>query len=321
MSLTPPTLGRRDRHGKGEPTLARARVRRPSTAGISTIEMVTVIAVTGILSVGLAGILRHPMQGYSAVARRAELVELADLALLRMSRDLRRSLPNSVRVSASQDAIELLHVAAGARYRADPGTNPGTPAPVPHEDESDRLSFGGDASFNLFGRISGISFTYDEPLPEGTRVAIYPTGSDVWSAAAAQSTTGIITASGNPVTVVDDGDEDQIHLGSAHTFSLESPRKRLYLVDTPVSYVCDPDAGSLWRIDRYAAGGAQPTRLDTVPLATGTRARAADRVEACRFDYRPGTPARSGLVTLEVVIASEGERVRLHHQVPIPNAP
>jgi MSHA biogenesis protein MshO len=258
-----------------------------------------VIALTGILSVGLAGILRHPIQGYAAVSRRSELVDLADIALLRMSRDLRMALPNSVRVGSGGSALELLHAAAGGRYRAEPGINGASgPTPRDHTSATDWLSFGGDTRWNLIGRISSLSFTYGTALAAGTRVAIYPTGSDVWIAAAADTNPSMITASTNRVTLSDDGDEDQITLTSTHRFSLASPRSRLYLVDSPVSYVCDPKEQVLWRVERYAIAASQPTSLGAAPLAAGAMARVADRVESCTFQYVPGTPARSGLVTL-----------------------
>ncbi|MEZ4278539.1 MAG: hypothetical protein R3F21_02840 [Myxococcota bacterium] len=295
-------------------------VRRSS--GLSTIEVVTVIALTGVLSVGLAGILRHPMQGHAAVSRRAELVDLADLALLRMSRDLRMALPNSVRVDGTRTAIELLHVAGGARYRAEPGINDaGGPGEADHTDANDFLSFAGDARWNLLGRISGLAIAYDTPLASGSRIAIYPTGSEIWSDAAADTSPAIITASTNRITFRDDGDEDQIELASAHRFSHVSPRARLYLVDGPVTYLCDAASGVLWRIDGYAIAAGQPTDLSAAPLASGRQAQTGDRIERCVFDFVPGTPSRSGLVTLEIVIANAGERVRLLQQVPIPNAP
>lgn len=290
--------------------------------GISLIEMVTVIAVTGILSVGLAGILRHPMQGHAAVSRRAELVDLADLALLRMSRDLRRTLPNSVRVDEKGLGFELLHVAAGAAYRAEPGINAaGEKGETDHTGESDRLTFAGDDRWNLLGRVEGLEFEYGTALVRGMRIAIYPSGSEIWSDAAANASPGLVTAATNRITFFDDGDEDQIALASAHRFRHASPRARLYLVEGPVSYRCDPDTGVLWRIDGYAVAASQPTDLASAPLSSGRQARTADRIESCRFSYLPGTPTRSGLVSLEIVIASEGERVRLLQQVPIPNAP
>ena len=297
----------------GPPTLAARR-----RAGISMIEMVTVIVVTGILSVGLAGLMRHPVQGHAAVARRAELVDLAELAANRMRRDLRRALPNSVRVSDDGRAVELLHVVAGARYRAEPGINPNA---RDHTAASDWLGFGGDTRFNVLGRIGGLASSYGVPLAAGTRIAIYPTGSELWSDAAANTSPGILTASTQSIVVGDDGDEDQITLSASHVFPRTSPQGRLFLVDGPISYVCDPATGVLWRIDRYAVAASQPTLLASVPLSGGAAARVAEQVERCAFSYVPGTPARSGVVTLEITVEEDGERVRLLHQVSIPNAP
>ena len=48
---------------------------------------------------------------------------------------------------------------------------------------------------------------------------------------------------------------------------------------------------------------------------------AADHVETCRFRYLPGTASRAALVTLEVVLAEDGERVQLLQQVQVDNAP
>lgn len=286
--------------------------------GLSTIEMVTVIALTGVLSVGLAGILRHPMQGYAAVSRRAELVDLADLAVHRMSRDLRLALPNSVRIDDSGSVLELFHVAAGARYREQPGTNANGQV---HTATDDWLSYGGDSRWNLLGRISGLTFAYGTPLASGMRVAVYPTSSDVWSSAAADANPSVITASSNRVTLVDDGDEDQINLSASHRFDLASPSRRLYLVDGPVTYLCDSSAATLWRIDGYAASATQPTSLAVAPLSSGAAARTAEHVERCSFAYVPGSPARSALVTIEIVLASDDERIRLLEQVAISNAP
>ncbi|MCH7599821.1 MAG: biogenesis protein MshI [Myxococcales bacterium] len=44
-------------------------------------------------------------------------------------------------------------------------------------------------------------------------------------------------------------------------------------------------------------------------------------IESCSFDYAPGTPQRAGLVTIELVVANGGERVRVLHQVHVDNSP
>ena len=90
---------------------------------------------------------------------------------------------------------------------------------------------------------------------------------------------------------------------------------------TPPSPICDSADASLWRIDRYAVTAAQPTSQSVSPLASGSAPRASDRVEQCRFVYTPGSPTRAGLVTIELVLANEGERVRLLQQVQVQNAP
>ncbi|HEB89414.1 MAG TPA: hypothetical protein ENI85_07575 [Deltaproteobacteria bacterium] len=295
---------------------------RAGRRGFSIVELVTVIALTGILTVGLANVLQHPMNGYAAVSRRSELVALADLAIGRMVRDLRRALPNSVRVSSSGRVLELLHTSGGGRYRADPGVNdPGGPNEVDHSNGSDWLSFGGDTSFNLIGRFQNPAFIRGEALPSGTRIAIYPSSAGIWTEAALGTNPGSITPASTTLSLADDGDEDQLQLSQEHRFALESPNARLYLVDTPITFLCDPVEGTLWRIEGYPVTSSQPTDPALPPLSDGSHARAADRLESCAFDYVPGSPSRSGLVTLTLVLASGNERVRLLQQVEIRNAP
>ncbi len=291
-------------------------------AGFSLVEMVTTIAVAGVLAVGLANLLQHPLNGQIAVSRRAELTALADLAIARLDRDLRRALPNSVRVGGGGNALELMLVSTGGRYRVDPGINdPGGPSEVDHGDPSDRLSLGGDTSFNLLGRLPSRPAPYGVALATGTRLAIYPTGASIWSEAATNADPGAITPAATQITIHDDTDEDQVRISPGHTFSLSSPNARLYVVETPITYLCDPSDGSLWRVDRYAMQGSQPLGLTSAPLSGGRVARVAERIESCRFNYVAGTATRAGLATLELVLAAEGERIRMLQQVQVQNAP
>ena len=155
---------------------------RSSRSGFSLVELVTTIALTGLLAVGFAQLLQHPIRGYAAVSRRAELVSIADASMRRMARDLRRALPNSIRIAAGGTAIELLHTQGGARYRLDPGVNdPGGPAEQDHRADDDRLGFGGDTRWNVLGRVRNVAFSHGVPLPAGVRIAIYPTNSSIWA--------------------------------------------------------------------------------------------------------------------------------------------
>ena len=87
--------------------------------GFTLVEAITVIVLTGILAGVVAVYLVIPVTAYFDVARRAELTDTADTALRRISRDLRLALPNSIRVTAGNSAIEFIPVKSAGRYRAD----------------------------------------------------------------------------------------------------------------------------------------------------------------------------------------------------------
>jgi MSHA biogenesis protein MshO len=85
---------------------------------MTLVEAVVVIVVIGVIGAGLSVFLLSPVSGYADTVRRLQLVEQADFALRRMSRDLGGALPNSVRVTTNgQDSIlEFLNVRSAARY-------------------------------------------------------------------------------------------------------------------------------------------------------------------------------------------------------------
>jgi len=95
---------------------------RYARSGFTLIEMVIVIAILGVISAALAVFIRSPIEGYFDAVRRAELVDAADTALRRMGRDVRRAVPNSVRVTGvcggANCYLEFLPTASGGRYRA-----------------------------------------------------------------------------------------------------------------------------------------------------------------------------------------------------------
>jgi MSHA biogenesis protein MshO len=88
---------------------------RPHQLGFTLVEAVVSIAVVGVLFAIVALFLRSPVQGYLDTTRRAELSDIADVAVRRLVRDLRLALPNSVRVDASGRYLEFLQVTGGGR--------------------------------------------------------------------------------------------------------------------------------------------------------------------------------------------------------------
>lgn len=269
---------------------------RDSQPGFTLVELIVVIAVVGILASVVAVFIRNPVEGYLAASRRAELVDIADTALLRIARDARTALPNSLRVTQAGGAyyLEFLPVAAGGRYR-EALTGAGT---------GDILDFtsGADASFDVLGPAVGAS--------PGQHLVIYNLGLD----AATDAWQG-----GNRRAVASNGSVSQLAFtATGSPFPLESPGRRFFLANPPVSYVCDPAAHTLTRHWGYAIGASQPT-----PPGGGSQALLATRVKDCAFVYDPGASQRLGQLTLWIQLENaEGdnaESVSLYREVAVNN--
>lgn len=269
-------------------------------SGFTLVEMVMVIAITGIIASIVAVFMRAPVEGYFDAVARAEITNTADTALRRIGRDVRLALPNSVRVSGG-NALEFLSTRTGGRYRAEAGIAPG----------DDPLAFdAADVSFDVLGPAL-------TDMRAGDQIVIYNLGipgADAYAGNTA-ATHNRRSYSGAAGTV------SNIVIASANSFPLQSPGRRFQVVDTPVTYICD-GAGNLWRYWGYAIQNAQPNTtagLDGLPGAT--RALLAQNVTTCQFAYNAGVTERNGLVAMRLAITQNGESVNLYHQVHVSNVP
>lgn len=321
------------------------------SAGVTLVELIMVIVISGIVATMLTAFIIRPIEGYEAQVRRAELVDAAEMALRRIARDIRAALPNSVRIldsagnpnsvtcpgPAARCAIEVLNTLDGARYREGPGNighNHGPP--------QFRLRFtGADTDgFNIVGQFE--NFQPALPFTSTTeRLAVYNqgivpavlcdgTGADAYSDAGCPVNSRVVITNKDVVTftIDDDGGGDELQIvptpGGDFNFRWASPNQRVFIVDTPVTYICDPGtSGTITRFWNYDIDVAQPTTPADPELAAGSSALLSTPVTACTFTYVPGTPQRAGLVTLDITVGdtASGERVRLLHQVHVDNVP
>ncbi len=287
--------------------------------GFSLVELIVVIVLLGVLGgIGSTLILR-PIEAYEDQLRRQQLVDQAEMALRQIARDVRRALPNSVRITSvgSGWALEMVNSVDGARYRDQPGPGFGNPA--------DRLQFipVGDSSFNLLGSFQ--TLTAPSTLAADQRLVIYPTSSGIiYADAAGNANPGIMTPASTTINLVSNNPggvdpEQQLTLSAAHRFSLQSPQQRLFVVDGPISYLCNPATGQISRYARYNYRVNQPTTA--ADFTGGNSGLVVSLLESCAITYEPGTSQRAGVLTVSIEIEDAGEPINLLHQIQVLNAP
>lgn len=258
--------------------------------GVTLVELVTVIVVTGIIAAGVAVFIQRPVEGYIDASRRATLTDEADTALRRMTRDLRLALPNSIRVDASGKFIEYIETNSGGRYRAE-RTAAGA---------GDPLDFTGpDTSFDVLG-----------PSPAtGSHIVVYNlynTGSIL--NAYSGDNRAVLTSAGSSVVF------------PSKLFPESSPGRRFHIVSGPVTYGCT--GGQLRRYSGYAYNEPQ-----VAPPAGGSSAVLAGNVGDCSFSYADGSlNERTGTVSIglqikSIAVGGHEEQVRMFQQVQVGNSP
>lgn len=281
--------------------------RMKKAGGFTLIEMVSVIVITGIIAAAVAVFMRAPIQGYFDTVRRSEMTDEADTALRRISRDLRLSLPNSVRVKTTGGltGLEFLISRSGGRYRA----------ACASIGASDPLYFGGggypcEAADNNRFDVLGPAVN----VVSGDSVVVYNLGipgADAYAGDTRRSVNGTFGSVGN----------------IAYTglqFPYPSPYNRFQVVEGPVSFVCDPLPGT-GTLKRY--WGYPIVAVQAVPPVGGSNALLADNVSACAFTYDANVVAqRAGLVTLTLTVTranmkGNNESVSLYETVHVSNVP
>lgn len=271
------------------------RSRTAFQSGLTLVELVVTIVITGIIAAGIAVFIQRPVEGYLDAERRAELTDEADTALRRITRDLRTALPNSVRVDASGKFIEFIESTGGGRYRA----------------ELDSGGLGNILDFSA----ADTAFDVIGPAPvlaTGNQIVVYNLNSSGTSSNAyfGDNRAALTSTAAPPVAI------------ASTLFPESSPARRFHVVSGPVTYGCT--GGQLIRYSGYAYNTAQ-----VAPPAGGSSAVLAGNVDVanCSFSYSAGSLGeRTGTVSMVLTLVRSGgagtpEQVRLFQQAQVNNAP
>lgn len=262
------------------------------SAGYSLIELVIVIAILGVIGVGLFSLYTSSIRQYISANSRAEMTASGRLALERMSREIRNALPNSVRVSGDGNCVEFRPVLSGTRYSDLPTVNAASSMTA--------------AAFSL--PSSGWSISVMPLLTSDGSI------SDMYGSAP-HATVGIASVSApdanNLVTVT---------FSAAHQFPRSSPTRRAFITGSPTSF-CIGSSGQLRRYSGYTSTVTQPAigSLGSGELLA-ENLQAGDS-SAPVFRYFPGALERNAVLDINLNLRVADESLRYAHEVQIRNVP
>lgn len=278
------------------------RIRATSNRGFTLIEMVTTIVIASILAMGVVSYIADSTEGFLSSSNRSRLAGSGRAALDRMTLEIHNALPNSVRVNAAagngDQCLEFMPALKATTY-----LNPSFTA-------------GGATSFEVidFNPLT----TYASPA--GIYAAIYPIDTDdLYDYDDDLGPLALIDAISDPSAA--DG-KMTVTLGASHRFSKRSASDRLFLVDAPVSYCVVGE--KLYRYSNYSVEATQCTPASCLPSTLPDRALLADSIDnsgLTAFSVGAATLRRNAIVSFELSMTSQGDTVRLNHEVLTHNVP
>lgn len=270
--------------------------------GFTLIELVTVMVILAIVSIGIAGFIRSGTQIYSDITQRDQLLSQSRFIVERLNREIRKALPNSLRVNGDStvQCLEFVPVVWSTFY---------FDIPVAPEAADDRVKVVATAS-------SSDAYQYTS----GDHVVVYPVSQ---AAVYDSSFNARYALDGAPEPDPADSKKSILSFESAVQFATDSPHSRLYIVAPPVSYC----AGTT-QITRHANYGYYDTqRIGQANLGQGVlmaehlhnELTASDQDKP--FRIRPASLSRNAFVLTLLRFEMEEEVVVFNNEVHIPNVP
>lgn len=276
--------------------------------GFTLVEVIIVMVILGIISGAMVLFIRLPVQNYVDSVARADMVDEADTAIRRISREMRQALPNSFRTDIA-NTVEFIPSTAGGLYVSDGDVYSDAANSSPQI-----LSFtqSGLTSFDVIGTVPGAGTpASNNAITPGQFVVVYNLGSGYANADAYAGTNRaqLSKVVGSTVTM------------NSNTFASQSPanpspNNRFTIVNQPVMYVCAN--GNLTRYWNYGF-----TATEQIPT-TGSHAVLAANVVSCEFDTGNLPYTHLGLATINIRLRAPNSTdpdLQLFNQIHVDNTP
>jgi len=294
--------------------------------GFTLVEAIVVMVVTAILAGTTVMFIRRPVQSYVDNAARADMGDVAELALRRMARELHTALPNSIRLSVAGNLslLEFIPTKAGGLYLA-----------VEDNAGPNSLSFtqANRLSFDIVGPVPGGAYA----IAVGDSIVVYNLGTGFVDADAYANVGGnratVTAVNGSTIGFVDPYAANNNPFANAFNAAPTprvpntSPDHRFNVATTPVTFACVNDAAGRGTLTRYWNYGFQAAQIDPSTVANVSRALMGSNVLGCQFTVAAAANQHTGLIGMSISLARPApgnaalETVTLAHQIHVNNTP
>lgn len=284
--------------------------------GFTLIESIITIIIIGIVSSTVSLIIGSYLENYDATSRRTMLQTSAQLAIERISREVRHALPNSVCIPnaaatncipapAVRNKISFIKVKDAGYYQDTSGLYPD--GITTHQ----TLPVVPAAASTLVDIISGV----DLRAQNNDYISVYNiNNASIYTANNFAQIVGVTPMDVDPGVAGDDIIRLQI---SSKSFPLHSPQRRIHIIEpnTTIFYLENRDL-KLGKSDTFDAGLFNPTTPINSYLLL-------QNVTNLSFNYDSGNPQRAGLLKIDITVEDPAldEIIQIIHEVHVYNVP
>lgn len=288
--------------------------------GFTLIELIMAILVLSVMSATVTVFLRPTVDAYFASQQRADLAEQADVTLRKMLADVRRAVPNSMRIY-SDKCFELVPTVGGGRYRMAAGSDVQTDTPS-------GCAAGPSATCSAWVDPTGATTMFDALNITGTAPAANDwvvidnqNGEDVYDGSDRALVSSVGASPNSQGALRINIPSTQFHQGYVggrfQTVSANEPR---------VAYVCSMGGSAL---DSAGDGSGTLYRVvmdfsaSTACPSTSGASVVVRNVKSCSFVYdaNQGATQQNGFLWMDLELTRRRESARLAVGAHVLNAP
>lgn len=277
--------------------------------GFTLVELIIVIVLLGIVSITIGSLYSYSISSYMTLLDSISIVDDADAVQRRFFRDIRKSLPNSVRIKTlgTKTFLEFIPVRTSGKYKSLANSTASANACAADDSaevDNDILSVGkADTCLKTIGTLIDTS-----TVSASDYLVIYNTGGGD------SNTDAYVGGNRTTLSSATDLTNETKLVFSSKTFSYGGTGDRFFVVMQPVTYECDTSTHTLKRYTNYGFNSVQATSYTGGSILS-------KNMNSCVWTYSNLLNTQKGLVTFKLGLTSGSRSAMLVNSASIGNAP